>query len=128
MTRRSIALKTRWRATAQAAVLPLAALLAGAAAQAQGVSYDDVAPILASRCVMCHAGPGAPLALRLDSLEGLLEGSKNGPVVKAGDAPGSELIRRLEGLSQPRMPMTGPPYLSDAEVALFKRWIASGLA
>ncbi len=102
-------------------------LLLCATAQAQRVTYDDLAPILASRCVMCHAGAGAPLELRLDSLEGLLKGSKNGPVVKTADAQGSELIRRLKGLSQPRMPMTGPPYLADAEIALFERWVTAGL-
>ena len=91
------------------------------------VTYADLSPLLASRCVMCHSGPAAPLELRLDSLEGLLEGSRNGPVVKTGNPSGSELVLRLKGLSQPRMPMTGPPFLSDEEAALFERWIAGGL-
>ena len=89
--------------------------------------YDDVAPILASRCVLCHAGEEAPLGLRLDSVDGLLKGSARGPVVKAGDAAGSELIKRLKGTSQPRMPMTGPPFLTDAEIALFESWVNGGL-
>jgi mono/diheme cytochrome c family protein len=103
------------------------ALIACASAQAQRVSYDDVAPILAARCVVCHNGAAAPLELRLDSLDGVLKGSKNGPVVKAADAAGSELIRRIKGLSQPRMPMTGPPYLAEPEIALIERWVAAGL-
>lgn len=98
------------------------------AACAQAVGYDEIAPLLAARCVMCHTGAGAPLGLMLDTLEGLLAGSQRGPVVKAGDPAGSELIRRLKGSSQPRMPMTGPPWLSDAEVALFERWVSSGLS
>lgn len=98
------------------------------AACAQAVGYDEIAPLLAARCVMCHTGAGAPLSLMLDTLEGLLAGSQRGPVVKAGDPAGSELIRRLKGSSQPRMPMTGPPWLSDAEVALFERWVSSGLS
>lgn len=89
--------------------------------------YDDIAPILASRCVMCHAGDGAPLGLRLGGVDGLLKGSVRGPVVKAGDAAGSELIKRLKGTSQPRMPMTGPPFLTDAEIALFESWVNGGL-
>jgi mono/diheme cytochrome c family protein len=89
--------------------------------------YDDIAPILASRCVLCHAGDGAPLGLRLDSVDGLLKGSAKGPVVKAGDTAGSELIKRLKGTSQPRMPMTGPPFLTDAEIALFESWVNGGL-
>ncbi len=89
--------------------------------------YDDIAPILASRCVLCHAGEGAPLGLRLDNVDGVLKGSARGPVVKTGDAAGSELIRRLKGTSQPRMPMTGPPFLTDAEIALFESWVNGGL-
>jgi mono/diheme cytochrome c family protein len=76
---------------------------------------------------MCHAGPAAPLELRLDSLEGLLAGSRNGPIVKIGNPSGSELVLRLKGLSLPRMPMTGPPFLSDEEITLFERWISGGL-
>jgi mono/diheme cytochrome c family protein len=92
-----------------------------------GDTYADVAPILAQRCVMCHSGSIAPLGLRLDSFESVLQGSTRGPVVIAGDPPGSELVRRLKGVSQPRMPMTGPPFLSDAEVSVFERWILAGL-
>lgn len=91
------------------------------------VTYQTLEPILSTRCTMCHAGAGAPLGLQLDSLEGLLEGSQNGPVVVAGDPEGSEIIRRLKGISQPRMPLTGPPFLSDEEIALFEQWIAEGL-
>ena len=91
------------------------------------VTYADLSPILASRCVMCHSGPAAPQELRLDSLEGLLVGSQSGPIVKTGNPSGSELVLRLKGLSLPRMPMTGAPFLSDAETALFERWISGGL-
>jgi len=91
------------------------------------VTYADLSPIVASRCVMCHSGPAAPLELRLDSLEGLLTGSRNGPIVKNGNPSGSALVLRLKGLSLPRMPMTGPPFLSDEEVALFEQWISGGL-
>ena len=93
-----------------------------------GSSYADIAPILAQRCVMCHSGAAASLGLRLDSFDGVVKGSERGPVVKAGDPSGSELIRRLKGVSQPRMPMTGPPFLSDGEIALFESWVASGLS
>jgi hypothetical protein len=56
---------------------------------------------------MCHSGQDAALGLRLDSLDNLNKGSRKGPVAKAGDPAGSELIRRIKGVSQPRMPMTG---------------------
>jgi len=91
------------------------------------VTYADLSPILASRCVMCHSGSAAPLELHLDSLGGLLAGSRNGPIVKTSNPSSSELVLRLKGLRLPRMPMTGPPFLSDEETALFERWISGGL-
>lgn len=107
----------------------LALLWAGAgAAGAQEVTYADLAPILGARCSACHSGDGAAAGLRLDSVEDVLRGSRNGPVVRSGDPEGSELVGRLRGTRQPRMPMSGPPFLSDAEIALFERWVASGLA
>lgn len=90
-------------------------------------SYADLVPILTQRCVVCHAGEAAPAGLRLDSYEAIKQGSAKGPVVIAGDPSGSELIRRIKGLSQPRMPMIGPPFLSDKEIILFERWVTSGM-
>ena len=98
--------------------LPLAALAA--------TSYDDVAPIFAQRCVMCHSGDGAPLGLRLDTREGVMKGSQKGPVVKPGD-PNSELLRRVRGESQPRMPLVGDPLGKD-EISRLEAWVADGLA
>ena len=103
------------------------ALALGAVQAQRAVSYADLAPILAEHCALCHAGDAAAAGLRLDSPEALLKGSSKGPVVKSGDPAGSELIRRLKGTSAPRMPMTGPPFLTDAQVALFERWVADGL-
>jgi mono/diheme cytochrome c family protein len=110
-----------WRAT-----LLLAAALAQPA-PSQAATYADIAPILQARCVMCHSGPNAPLALRLDSLDDLRRGSSNGPIADAGNPAQSELLRRLTGEKQPRMPMTGPPFLSDAEIAQFRAFIAAGM-
>lgn len=114
-------------ARARGAVAAAALLSAASGAPAQEVTYEALAPILAARCVMCHAGASAAAELRLDTLDGLKRGSRNGAVVKAGQPAESELIRRLKGTSLPRMPMTGPPFLSDEEIGLFERWIAAGM-
>lgn len=111
------------------ATIPLSMFVGahGLHAQAPGpATYAEIAPILAQRCVMCHAGEAAAAGLRLDTYAGITRGSARGAVVKAGDPAASELIRRLRGESTPRMPMTGPPYLSDREIALFERWVAAG--
>lgn len=109
------------------AICLLLPLFAATRGNADEPTYSAIAPILQSRCVLCHSGPQAPLGLALDSLEQLLAGSRRGPVVRAGDPAGSELLKRLKGLSLPRMPLSGPPFLSEAEIALFERWIVAGL-
>jgi len=106
------------------------AALTGPAAQAQAQPTDTwatLAPLLAERCVMCHNASAAAAGLRLDSLEGVKKGSTRGPVVQPGNPANSEIIRRVKGSSLPRMPMTGPPWLPDADVARLERWIAAGL-
>ena len=99
-------------------------LFAGAGAGAE--TFVTLAPLLVERCVVCHRGPNAPLGLRLDSFQGVMAGSDRGPVVRPGDPAGSELLRRLRGESVPRMPLTGPPYLSDADITRVSAWIAAG--
>ena len=90
-------------------------------------SYADIAPIFQQKCVMCHSGETPAAGLQLDTLEGVLKGGTKGAVVKAGAPDASELVRRIKGISQPRMPMTGPPFLADKEIATIERWIAGGL-
>lgn len=96
---------------------------------AEGTSAVDPTPrvlaLLESRCTSCHVGGDAPEGLRLNSLDSLLAGSEDGPVIVAGDPGASELIRRIRGESTPRMPMDGPPYLSDEEIAMVEDWVRS---
>ena len=113
--------------TSRVAAIALTALCSPFAALGQDVTYADLAPTLGAQCAICHQGEGAPLGLRLDSAEGLLAGSRNGPVVRAGNPAESELIRRLRGTSLPRMPMTGPPFLDEADIARFERWVEGGM-
>ena len=107
-------------------LLSVVACLAGPVTAQPAVAYADLAPILAQHCAMCHSGATAAAGLSVEGVDALLKGSAKGPVVKPGDPGNSELIRRLKGTSQPRMPMTGPPFLADAQVAMFERWIAAG--
>ena len=104
----------------------LALWLAAPAAAQQAGGWAPVAALLESRCTLCHAGEAAPLGLDLGTRAGLMAGSANGPVVVPGAPGDSELVRRLTGESMPRMPMTGPPWLTADEVALVAGWIAAG--
>lgn len=88
--------------------------------------WDEVWPILERRCVNCHSAHGAPKGVRLDSYEAVLAGGTDRPVVVAGDAGGSELVRRILGQSTPRMPFLAPP-LPESEAETLIRWIDAGL-
>ncbi len=98
----------------------------GTTAQAQEPLWPQVSALLTERCIICHSGSGAPLGLSLDSYDGLMNGSFMGSVVTPGDPAGSEIIRRLRGQSTPQMPLDGPPFLDDVQIALVERWIAAG--
>lgn len=56
--------------------------------------------------------------------------AKTGAVrVIPSNASGSYLIQKLEGAADIvglRMPRNGPPYLTDAQVALIRQWITEG--
>jgi len=103
----------------------LALCLAGGA-QAQVTGFDAVSPILAERCVKCHSGPAAPMGLDLTSYAATLSGGWAATVVEPGD-PDSLLLRRLRGDITPRMPLNGPPFLTDAEIATITAWVMDGL-
>lgn len=114
------------------AVISCAAVIAILTGSGQGQqqgktpTYTDVAPIFDEHCIMCHAGAKPPHGLKLDSYTNVMEGSKNGPVVLPGDSAKSEIIRRIRGISKPRMPFNGPPWLSDREATLLEQWIMAG--
>ncbi|MDP4299457.1 c-type cytochrome domain-containing protein [Leptothrix discophora] len=105
-------------------VLSLSAM-AGQAAEPP--TYADLQPLLQQRCVVCHSGASAAAGLSLDSLAGLQKGGTRGAIVVSGQPAASELVKRVKGLSLPRMPLTGPPWLDEADIGRIERWIAAGL-
>ena len=101
--------------------------LAYAQQTAKAPTYAEVDAIFAKyHCTVCHGGADPRAGLNLESYARLLKGGKSGPVVIPGDPGKSELVRRLKGLSEPRMPYTGPPWLTDEETGTIEAWIAAG--
>jgi uncharacterized membrane protein len=88
--------------------------------------WTQISTIFNDRCIMCHSAAAAERGLRLDSYDGVIAGSENGPVIIPGDPQSSELVRRLNGSSSPRMPFLSRP-LADETIALIERWVASGM-
>lgn len=94
-----------------------------------GITYADVAPIIKANCVKCHDHKGLmgppPEGLVLASYREMMNGTERTYVVP-GNPGASELVRKIRGQSFPRMPMDGPPYLSDGEIGMIERWVALG--
>jgi uncharacterized membrane protein len=87
-----------------------------------------VHPIFAVRCISCH-GPGKHRGnLRLDNYKAVMRGGKDGPVVRAGNAQGSDLFRRITLPLDHNdfMPKEGKRPLSSDQVKLIELWIGSG--
>jgi uncharacterized membrane protein len=87
-----------------------------------------VEPIFAAHCYSCHGPDKQKSRLRLDSYGALMRGGKHGPVIKAGNAKGSELIRRvtLPPSDDDAMPPDGKRSLSANDVKVIELWIAAG--
>jgi hypothetical protein len=89
-------------------------------------------------CVSCHTNVGRtpPAGLTLthdtayDQLVNVVSSRKPGAVrVIPGDAENSYLVHKVEGapdIAGVRMPFSGPPYLTDGQILILKRWIAVG--
>lgn len=90
--------------------------------------WTRVRGLFEERCVVCHGGPRPSAGLRLETHHDVLVGSVNGPVVVPGDSGRSELVARLRGERRPRMPLDGPPYLGEDEIAAVADWIDGGAA
>jgi len=87
------------------------------------VSYrQDIQPILDRQCVSCHGGQAG---LYLNSYDNLMFGGSGGKVVIPGEPQASELVKRIQGQSQPRMPL-GADALRSSEIDRIVIWIAEG--
>lgn len=89
-------------------------------------------------CTDCHTNvgrnPSAGMMLTHDAaytqIVNVASARKAGAIrVIPGDPDDSYLIHKVEGLPDivgVRMPYSGPPYLTDGQILIIKRWIALG--
>jgi len=85
----------------------------------------QIAPILAERCLECHSQDKRKGGLSLANYLDILDGGKDGPVVRPGSAANSLLIHRVSGEIEPQMPKDDLP-LDAAEIARLRAWIDQG--
>lgn len=87
-----------------------------------------VKTVLDNYCVSCHGPERAKAGLRLDSLEAVLKGGDNGPVIVAGKPAESILIQRttLPPDDDDHMPPVGKPQPGKDDLALLTWWVSAG--
>ena len=87
-----------------------------------------IRPILKSKCFFCHNEKKAKGGLIMTTEEKILEGGKNGPIWKSGDALNSHIIQNINLPEEEKkhMPPKGKPQLTPEQVDLLFTWIQSG--
>ena len=79
------------------------------AATNAGVTFaNDIAPIFKASCVRCHGAQRPKAGLRLDTLPGVLDGTTDGAILKAGDSANSLLVKAISQLD-PKTAMPPKP-------------------
>jgi hypothetical protein len=96
------------------------------------VSFSkQIIPILQNHCLECHV-PGKPgevaSGLDLSTYDGLMKGTKYGPVITPGKSVSSTLIILVEGRADPsiNMPHGDRAPLRDEQIQLLRQWINQG--
>ncbi len=94
------------------------------------VSYaNEVADILAAKCVGCHSAALAENKLNLEEVPLMLKGGKRGPAIVSGKAEKSLLFQMAAHLVDPVMPpkdKKDAKPLTPEELGLIKLWIDAG--
>ena len=88
----------------------------------------QIAPILESRCRMCHGTAQQLSGLRLDNQAAAIKGGYSGPVIVPGDSGASRLIRLVSGLEENLVMPPAGGRLPSEQVDLLRAWIDQGAA
>lgn len=97
----------------------------GSSQEATAQFVQKVKPLLETQCLNCHGGKFKQAGLSILTQETLLRGSDNGPVVVAGQAEASLLVKKIRHEHEPGMPYKAAK-LSDSEIASVVAWINAG--
>lgn len=92
------------------------------------VFTDIVYPIIDARCNSCHNESKSKGDLQMHTAEALIKGGESGPVLVAGNAQESEMLKRihLPENHDDHMPPEGKTQLTEAQVQLLTWWIDEG--
>lgn len=111
-------------------VLPGPGHSAGAAPPSQVSFKEDVLPIFQVHCASCHSpgGAGAEASgLTLTTYQGVMKGTKFGPMVIPGDPESSNLMRLIDWRTSPQLRMPhDKKQLPVGERDTIRTWIRQG--
>jgi len=96
---------------------------------AEAKLYEDIIqPLLEAKCYACHSSKKQKGQLRLDEVNFILKGGKNGEILAAGNPLESELFKRvtLPIEEKEHMPPRRESQLTSSEVELLRWWITEG--
>ena len=80
----------------------------------------QVRPVLAEQCYKCHGPEKQKGDLRVDSLQALLKGSEQGPVLVPGKPEESSLIKSIKHIGESKMPAKAPK-MPDAQISAIEQ-------
>jgi hypothetical protein len=112
-----------------AAIFALGGSRASAQQQRNQMRFsEDIAPIFRGNCVSCHqpGGEGYKASgLDLTSYDGLMKGTKFGPMVVPGEPDLSNLMVLIKGQGKMQMPLGHKPLPNELVNNIWK-WIFEG--
>ncbi len=94
----------------------------------EAVVYTDIiTPILQTKCYSCHNANKQKGGLRMDEINLLMKGGKDGKVIVPGNADESEMIKRLllPTDNEHHMPPKEKPQPTESQVNLIHWWISN---
>jgi len=107
-------------------LLIIAATVAGPllrAEDARTLWNGGVQALLDANCVKCHGPLKQKSGLELDTLEGVLKGNEDGPIIDSKKPDESKILAALVPKADPHMPPK--KQLTDQEVAQVKAWVVA---
>jgi mono/diheme cytochrome c family protein len=98
------------------------------------VTYaTDIKPIFDANCVKCHSGDKPKARLKMDTLEGILKGTKQGKILTAGDGANSLVVKAVthqlkdkDGWMPPMPNKADAKTLTPEQIGLVLAWINQG--
>jgi len=114
------------------ALTALMLIVLGGCQKEETISYaQNVKPVLDTYCIECHSAGGEGTeasGFSMDSYENLMKGTRNGPMIIAGDSLGSNLLVLMEGRADPtlKMPHGKMKGASQSEIEAIRLWIDQG--